>query len=199
MKITPLEIEGAWLAESNVFPDKRGAFREWFKFEEIQDTTGINFSVKQANISLSNEGVIRGIHYSLTEAGQAKWITCAAGHVLDVIVDIRPDSATYKKVVKVDLKGGEGRAILIGAGLGHGFLALENNSVVSYMLSSVYSPKDEFEINPLDKELDINWELNLVGGTGLIISDKDARAPMLSERFAENQLPRWQLTQNFSD
>ena len=190
MKLTPLEIEGAWLAESNVFPDERGSFREWFKFEEIQELTGIDFSVKQANLSLSNKGVVRGIHYSLAEQGQAKWVTCAAGHVLDVIVDIRPDSATYKEVVKVDLKGGEGRAVLIGAGLGHGYLALEDNSVVSYLLSSVYSPKDEFEINPMDKELGINWELNLVGGAGLVISDKDAQAPMLSERFAANQLPR---------
>lgn len=190
MKLTLLGIEGAWLAESNVFPDERGSFREWFKFEEIKEVTGIDFSVKQANLSLSNKGVVRGIHYSLSEEGQAKWVTCANGHIIDVIVDIRPSSPTFKKVIEVDLKGGEGCAVLIGAGLGHGFLALEDNSVVSYLLSSPYSPSNEFEINPLDPDLNIDWHLDLVGNTGHIISPKDAQAPSLQERLADGRLPK---------
>ena len=190
MKLTLLGIEGAWAAESDVHVDHRGSFREWFKIEEIQELTGIDFSVKQANISLSNAGVIRGIHYSVAEAGQAKWVTCANGHIIDVIVDIRPSSPTFKKVIEVDLKGGEGCAVLIGAGLGHGFLALEDNSVVSYLLSSPYSPSHEFEINPLDPDLNIDWHLDLVGNTGHIISPKDAQAPSLQERLADGRLPK---------
>ena len=117
-------------------------------------------------------------------------VTCATGHVIDVIVDIRPESTTFKKVIKVDLKGGEAKAILIGANLGHGFLALEDNSVLSYLLSSPYSPNHELEINPLDSELNIDWHLNMVGETGHIISPKDAQAPTLAERLVANQLPK---------
>ena len=107
-----------------------------------------------------------------------------------MIVDIRPESNTFKKVIQVDLKGSEARAILIGNGLGHGFLALESNSVLSYLLSTPYSPSDEFEINPMDMELKIDWHLNLVGATGHIVSPKDAQAPTLAERLAEGKLPQ---------
>lgn len=190
MEIKSLEIEGAWVAESPVWKDDRGAFREWFKFEEIKKVTGVNFSVSQSNVSLSNKGVLRGIHYSLAKGGQAKWVTCVSGHVLDVLVDIRPDSPTYTKYEFLDLKGGEGRAVLIGSGLGHAFLSLEEGSVVSYLLDSPYSPSEEFEINPLDLELGIKWPLELVGGMGLILSPKDAQAPTLAERAAEGKLPK---------
>ena len=190
MKLTPLGIDGVWLAESPVWSDDRGFFREWFKAEDVRAATGIDFSIQQANISQSARGVIRGIHYSLAPQGQAKWVTCANGHVVDVIVDIRPESNTFKKVIQVDLKGGEARAILIGNGLGHGFLALENNSVLSYLLSTPYSPSDEFEINPMDIELKIDWHLDLVGATGHIVSPKDAQAPTLAERLAEGKLPQ---------
>jgi dTDP-4-dehydrorhamnose 3,5-epimerase len=190
MKLTPLGIEGLWVAESPVWSDERGLFREWFKSNEIRALTGIEFEAKQANLSMSNRGVIRGIHYSLADDGQAKWITCANGHVLDVIVDIRPSSPTFKEKVLINLKGGEGKAILVSSGLGHGFLALEDNSIVSYLLSSTYSPGDEYEINPMDREINIDWSLSLVDGSGHIISPKDAKAPSLAERLAEGKLPQ---------
>lgn len=190
MKITPLGIEGAWLAESPVLVDERGFFREWFKAAEVLAATGVNFETRQANVSQSQRGVVRGIHYSLAPAGQAKWITCASGHVLDVIVDIRPSSATFKKVVQVDLRGGEARALLIGTGLGHGFLALEDNSILTYLLSSPYAPQDEYEINPMDTDLNVDWQLGLVGGSGLIISTKDSQAPSLAKRMADGKLPQ---------
>lgn len=190
MKLTPLGIEGAWLAESPMLIDERGFFREWFKAEEVLTASGVEFEIQQANISQSQRGVIRGIHYSLVPQGQAKWVTCASGHVLDVIVDLRPRSATFKKVVQVDLRGEEARALLIGTGLGHGFLALEDNSVLTYLLSSPYSPQDEYEINPMDSDLNIDWPLGLVGETGLIISYKDAQAPSLAQRMLDGKLPQ---------
>ena len=97
MKITPLGIEGVWLFESPIYRDERGLFREWFKSETIEEFTGRKFAVEQANISLSSKGTLRGIHYSLAPKGQAKWITCVTGSIKDVVVDIRPDSKTYKK------------------------------------------------------------------------------------------------------
>lgn len=190
MDLTPLSIEGAWLAESPVRKDDRGIFREWFKREEIELKSRFDFSVAQANISISNKGVIRGIHYSVSPEGQAKWITCASGSILDVVVDIRPNSPTYKKIEYVYLNGDDERSLLIAHGLGHGFLSLEENSTIAYLLSSRYSPESELEIIPTDTDLNIDWHLQLIGGSGLIVSTKDAQAPTLKEREQNNQLPR---------
>ena len=121
MKLTSLGIDGAWVAESPVWSDERGFFREWFKSEDVLAATGINFSIQQANISQSQRRVIRGIHYSLAPEGQAKWVTCVNGRIRDVIVDIRPGSPTFGKSVFVELNGLDGLAVLIGPGLGHGF------------------------------------------------------------------------------
>jgi dTDP-4-dehydrorhamnose 3,5-epimerase len=190
MELTPLGIEGVWLAESPVWNDDRGYFREWFKHEEVFSMTGIDFSVQQANISSSQRGVIRGIHYSLAPEGQAKWVTCVQGSILDVVVDLRPESTTFKEYEIIDLKGNEGRALLIGSGLGHGFLSLEDNTTTSYLLSSQYSPDFEYEIQPTDPELNIDWHLELIGGVGVVVSKKDAQAPTLKERARNGQLPQ---------
>jgi dTDP-4-dehydrorhamnose 3,5-epimerase len=189
MELTALGIEGAWLAESPVRRDDRGFFREWFKREEVLSKTGLDFSAEQANISISNKGVIRGIHYSLAPEGQAKWITCVSGSIIDVIIDIRPNSPTYKRIEYVDLNGKLGRSVLIGKGLGHGFISLEDRSSVSYLLSSPYSSEVEFEIVPTDNELKINWHLEFVGGSAVVVSSKDAGAPTLDELRLSNKLP----------
>lgn len=191
MEITPLGIKGAWIAKSNIFEDDRGTFREWFKFEEVKKSTGLDFSVAQANISNSKKGVLRGIHYSLTKCGQSKWITCLSGHVIDVVVDIRPNSLTFRKYELIDLKLGDARSLLVGSGLGHGYLSLEENSTISYLLSSPYSPTEEFEINPMDPDLDIKWPLELLGGGGqLIMSQKDMNALSIRERQIREELPK---------
>ena len=186
MQIIPFEIHGVWLASSPLRKDDRGSFREWFKKDDFASVTGLDFSVAQANISESKIGVVRGIHYSLANEGQAKWVTCVKGAIRDVVVDIRRTSPTYGQYVAVDLAGGDGKSILIGSSLGHGFISLEEGSIVSYLLSSPYSPGDEFEINPLDSAIGIDWGIPT---EKLILSTKDAIAPSLSERFATNQLP----------
>jgi dTDP-4-dehydrorhamnose 3,5-epimerase len=189
MELTPLGIEGAWLAESPLRKDNRGFFREWFKREDVLSKTGLDFSTEQANISISNKGVIRGIHYSLAPQGQAKLITCVSGSIIDVIIDIRPNSHTYKRIEYVDLNGKVGRSVLLGKGLGHGFISLEDKSSVSYLMNSPYSSEVEFEIVPTDTELKINWHLELVGGLGIILSPKDAGAPTLNELRLKDKLP----------
>ena len=185
MKFHQLGIRGAWLVESEVFNDARGSFREWFKSEEIKSATGFDFSVAQANISSSKIGVIRGIHFSMAPGGQAKWVTCTYGRILDVIVDIRPNSPTYKKVEYVELNGASARATLIGEGLGHGFISLEDNTAVSYLLTSPYSPAEEYEISPLDSELSISWPIELPK-----LSVKDAQAKTLSQMLKAGMLPK---------
>jgi dTDP-4-dehydrorhamnose 3,5-epimerase len=186
MKLTSLEIEGVWLAESSVWSDERGFFREWFKSEEIKNATGRDFGIEQANISLSSTGTLRGIHYSIAPRGQAKWITCVAGSIKDVIVDVRSNSKSFGQWIEIELRGNSGKAVLISEGLGHGFLALEDNTAVAYLVSTPFSPTHEYEINPLDEEIAINWgmDLNL-----LKISEKDKNALTLAERLAEGKLP----------
>jgi dTDP-4-dehydrorhamnose 3,5-epimerase len=182
MELTPLGIEGVWLAESPVWSDSRGFFREWFKFEDVKAATGREFGIEQANISLSSAGTLRGIHYSIAPRGQAKWVTCVSGSIQDVIVDIRPDSKTFGQWIDVELKGDLGRAVLISEGLGHAFLALEDNTTVAYLVSTPFSPTDEFEINPLDEKIGIKWGMDL---SSLKISEKDKLAPTLDERLTE--------------
>ena len=186
MELTPLGIEGAWLAESQVWSDERGFFREWFKSEDIEKATGKSFGIEQANISVSSRGTLRGIHYSIAPRGQAKWVTCVAGSIKDVIVDIRPESKTFGKWVEVELKGDSGKAVFISEGLGHGFIALEDNTAVAYLVSKPFSHSHELEINPLDEEIGINWGMDI---NGLKISDKDKNAPTLAQRLTEGKLP----------
>ena len=187
MELTPLGIEGAWLAESPVWSDDRGFFREWFKSERIEQVLGRVFNVEQANVSSSTKGTVRGIHYSLAVKGQIKWVTCVSGLIKDVIVDIRPNSKTYGKWIEVELSGTSGNAVLIGDGLGHGFISLADVSTVAYLVSSPFSAKEEFEINPLDPALGINWGLPI---SHLKISEKDRNAPGLTLRFQEGNLPK---------
>jgi dTDP-4-dehydrorhamnose 3,5-epimerase len=186
MKLTPLDIDGAWLADSPVWSDDRGFFREWFKSEDIKSATGRDFGIEQANISLSSAGTLRGIHYSIAPRGQAKWITCVAGSMKDVIVDIRPDSQTFGKWIEVILKGDSGQAVFVSEGLGHGFVALEDNTAVAYLVSTPFSPTHEFEINPLDEKIGISWGMDL---SALKISEKDKIAPTLFKLLAEGKLP----------
>jgi dTDP-4-dehydrorhamnose 3,5-epimerase len=186
MELIPLGIEGAWLAESPVWNDDRGSFREWFKPEDVKSVTGRDFGIEQANISLSSKGTLRGIHYSIAPRGQAKLITCVLGSIQDVIVDIRSGSETFGKWVDVELRGDSGRAVFISEGLGHGFLALEENTAVAYLVSTPYSPDHEFEINPLDQKIGIGWRMRT---SNLKISNKDKVAPTLVERLAEGKLP----------
>ena len=186
MKLTPLGIDGAWIAESPVWSDDRGFFREWFRSEDVMAAIGRDFGIEQANISLSSAGTLRGIHYSIAPRGQAKWITCVSGSIQDVIVDIRTDSKTFGQWIDVELKGNSGNAVLVSEGLGHGFLSLENNTTVAYLVSTPFSPKDEFEINPLDEKLGIKWGMDL---SSLKISSKDEKAPNLEQRRVSGRLP----------
>ena len=187
MKLRSLGIEGAWLVESPVRSDDRGFFREWFKAEDIKKVMDRDFGVEQANISVSSAGTLRGIHYSIAPRGQAKWITCVSGSIKDVTVDIRADSPTFGKWIEVELRGDSGKAVFISEGLGHGFLALEDNTAVAYLVSTTFSPNDEFGINPLDELIGISWGMDL---SELKISDKDKNAPTLAERLVEGKLPK---------
>ena len=184
VKVVELSIPGAYLVESPVWGDDRGFFREWFKESDL-DEAGVAFPIRQANLSMSRRGVIRGLHYSLAREGQAKLVTCAFGEVVDVIVDIRVGSPTFGTVETIHLAADEEQSVLVPAGAAHGFCVTSEVAALTYLLSSPFNAELELEINPFDESLAVAWPL-----TGEpIVSAKDAQAPTLADRLRGGQLP----------
>ncbi|MEO0015608.1 MAG: dTDP-4-dehydrorhamnose 3,5-epimerase [Actinomycetota bacterium] len=186
MSVQELSIGGACVVTHRVFPDERGIFREWFKAAEMTSIDR-NFSVQQANYSKSNQGVIRGIHYSLAPQGQAKVVTCASGKIVDLLIDLRPSSSSYLKVEYVELSEDSGKVVYIPTGVGHGFLTLSECSSVVYLTSSRHAPQYEMGINPLDPGLALSWPASGVGVP--ILSKNDREAPSLAEAKRLGILP----------
>lgn len=157
MSFTPMSIAGAWVYEPKIWPDERGTFHEVFKLSSIREQLGRDFVVKQVNQSRSKKGVIRGIHWTDSSEGQAKYVSCVYGALWDVVVDLRPNSETYGKWDAVFLTQENQKSLLISEGLGHAFISLEEGTVAKYLCSSEFNPNDDKTINPLSKSLDIPW------------------------------------------
>jgi dTDP-4-dehydrorhamnose 3,5-epimerase len=157
MSFTPLKIEGVWLHTPKVWPDDRGTFHEVFKLSLISDQLGRDFQVKQVNQSTSAAGVIRGIHWTDSPEGQAKYVSCPRGALWDVVVDLRPDSPTYGQWDARTLSEENGESLLISEGIGHAFLSLKNGTVANYLCSSEFNPHADKTINPLDPNLCIRF------------------------------------------
>jgi dTDP-4-dehydrorhamnose 3,5-epimerase len=181
----PTGIDGAWIDTPRVFPDNRGAFSEWFRAAEFSRELGYDFGVAQANWSVSRRGVIRGIHVTQVPPGQAKYVVCAAGSVLDVIVDLRVGSPTFLRWEAVPLDDESRRAVFVAEGLGHSFMALSPQASVMYLVSTPYAPGIEHGVNPLDPEIGIAWPRDAEH----ILSDKDASAPTAADAQAAGLLP----------
>jgi dTDP-4-dehydrorhamnose 3,5-epimerase len=179
MKLIPFGIKGAWLVESPVWSDQRGNFQKWSKQVEIFSKTAIDFSVQQANFSITNRWVARGIHYSLNLKGQTKWMTCLAGSVIGVNVDIRPNSQTFKKIEYITLTVRETQSALVSKGRGHGFVSFEDRTSIAYQLNAPYQQKTEFAIHPFDETLKINWG---VTQEMAILSTQDRKAATFENR-----------------
>ncbi|MET0191389.1 MAG: dTDP-4-dehydrorhamnose 3,5-epimerase family protein, partial [Pseudonocardia sediminis] len=181
-------IPGAWLFEPAVFPDPRGVFVAPFQGAPFRDALGFDLTVAQTNHSVSARGVIRGVHFADTPPGQAKYLYCASGAILDVIVDLRVGSPTFGQSEAVDLDGASMRAVYLSEGLGHAFMALSDDTVVAYLCSTPYNPGAEHGLTPLDPELGLPWP----SGIEPVLSEKDAAAPTLAAARAEGLLPDWE-------
>ncbi len=187
MNVTPLAIAGCFRAESPVWGDDRGFFREWFKAPDLS-AAGVTFHAQQANLSFSARNVVRGLHYSLADEGQAKTVTCVGGTLVDVLVDIREGSPTFGVVELVELVAEQGTTVYLASGVAHGFCVTSETASLAYLLSSPYNPEKELEINPFDAEIAIPWPL-----TGeALVSPKDAAAPTLATRRDAGELPVFQ-------
>ena len=178
MQVEPLEIEGAWLFTPRILGDDRGAFLEWFKNPVFTEAVGGRFNLVQANASVSARGVLRGIHFADVPPGQAKYVTCVTGSVLDVIVDVRVGSPTFGQWASVLLDDRTRRAVYLSEGLGHGFCSLEDGATVVYLCNEGYDPSGEHEVHPLDPAIGIEWGLE---GAEPELSAKDSAAPSLAE------------------
>lgn len=199
MNVTELTIPGSYKITNRIFADDRGGFLEYFKAETLSAATGRVFDLAQANCSYSKKGVVRGIHAAQVPPSQAKYVTCVKGAIVDVIVDIRVGSPTFGHHELVPLDDQERNAVFLSEGLGHGFMALTDDAVVTYLCSTGYNPEREFGIHPMDSELNIAWPQQDLDGKSLtpLLSAKDQAAPTFPQAQTDGLLPTWAQCQDF--
>lgn len=185
----PLSVGDAWEIQLVPHSDNRGTFVEWFKSEHLFETLGHTLPLAQANCSVSRKGVIRGIHFVDVPPGQAKYVTCAAGEVLDVVVDVRVGSPTFGQWDAICLGGGSWNAVYMAEGLGHAFMALSDQATVMYLCSSPYAAERERAVHPLDPDLALPWPREV----DWVVSTKDTTAPSLKEARDQALLPLYEL------
>ena len=173
-------IPGAWVFTPTIHADDRGLFLESYTARSLRAATGFQLELAQLNVSVSRKGVVRGLHASRIPPGQAKYVQCVAGEILDVVVDIDPASSTFGEHDSVVLNDVERRAVFVGERLAHGFCVWSDSATLIYATSSPYDPRVEFAIHPLDPELAIPWS----SGHSLSLSERDGRAPSLGEAFS---------------
>ena len=196
MQIRELAIPDAYEITPIQRADDRGVFLEWYRFDLLAEAVGHPLDLRQANSSVSRKGVVRGIHFADIPPGQAKYVTAPYGAVLDFVVDIRVDSPTFGQWDSVLLDDVDRRAIYIGEGLGHCFVALTENATVSYLVSDTYNAGREHGINPLDPEVALVFP-DAAGE--LMLSPKDTDAPSLSEAAGLGLLPTWRDARAYYD
>ena len=176
MEITKTKLDGVVIIEPAVFGDKRGFFMESWSKRAFAEA-GLDYDFVQDNHSASTvKGTLRGIHFQRGDKAQAKLVRCTKGAVLDVAVDLRPGSPTYKQWVSVELSEENKRQLLIPRGFGHGFLTLTDEVEFMYKADNFYAPEADGGIRWNDPELAVDW-----GIAEPILSDKDSKSPWLKD------------------
>jgi dTDP-4-dehydrorhamnose 3,5-epimerase len=191
VKVRELSVGGAFEFTPAVFPDDRGLFVTSYCEPAFVEAVGHPLHVAQANTNLSRRGVVRGLHFADVPPGQAKYIYCPRGALLDVVVDIRVGSPTFGQWDAVRLDDVEHRAVYLPEGLGHACVAIEDATSMAYLCSTGYNPSAERGINPLDPALGLPWP----PGVELVLSERDREAPALSDMLAAGLLPDYATCQ----
>lgn len=176
MKLLETGIKDLFIVETRIFGDHRGYFFESYnsmKFLEL----GLNYNFVQDNESFSNYGTLRGLHFQINEFAQAKLVRVVSGKVLDVVVDLRQNSATYGKHFSTVLSDENKNLLLIPRGFAHGFVVLSETAIFSYKCDNFYSPSNERGIKYNDPELKIDWK---IPEADLVLSEKDLNNPNFS-------------------
>ncbi len=170
------EIEDVILVKPQVFGDNRGFFMESYKKSDFY-ANGIKVEFNQDNHSCSSKNVLRGLHYQIPPYAQAKLVRCAKGRIYDVAVDIRPNSKTFGKYVKVELSEDNKHMLFIPEGFAHGFVVLSDSAELLYKASGEYNPSADRGILWCDEDINIDWGIDFTP----ILSKKDENQPKLSK------------------
>ena len=178
MNVTETHLKGCFVIEPTVFKDKRGSFFEVFNQKLFEKTTGLKVNFVQDNQSISQKGVLRGLHLQKGQFAQAKLVRVIQGKVLDVAVDVRKDSATFGQHFSVELSGDNNKQLFVPRGFLHGFATFEDNTIVSYKCDNYYHKESEYGVIYNDKNLRIDWKLN---ESEVVLSDKDKRLKIFNE------------------
>lgn len=175
MNVIEVEIKGVFIIEPDFFPDERGYFFESYnkrKFEEYK----LDFKFVQDNLSKSEKGTVRGLHYQVGKSAQGKLCHVITGSVIDVAVDIRFGSPTFGQYFAVELSGENHKQIWIPPGFAHGFSVLSDETIFSYKCTALYNKEDERSILFSDKDLNINWKVKYPN-----VSPKDLNATLFKD------------------
>ncbi len=175
MQIEQTFIEGLLILIPRTFQDERGYFLESYSLKTMQQL-GFQNEFKQDNEAFSRYGVIRGLHFQAEPMQQTKLVRVVSGKVLDVAVDLRPESKTFGRHFSIELSGENKKQLLIPKGFAHGYSVLSKESVFVYKCDEFYSPEHERGINPLDAELGIEWQ---IPAGDIIVSQRDLNLPNL--------------------
>lgn len=160
----------------NVFGDSRGYFMETFNEARFRVETGINVTFVQDNESLSNKGVLRGLHFQTPPKAQGKLVRVISGSAMDVVVDLRRSQPTYGQHFKIILTAENKTQLFVPEGFAHGFVVLEDNTLFSYKCTNYYSPEHDRCLRWNDEALQIDWEED-----NPILSEKDSNSPFLKD------------------
>ena len=193
MQVRPLAIADAFEVTPRQFPDARGVFLESFRGDLLAEAVGHRPQVIQTNISVSSRGTVRGIHFADVPPSQGKYVTVLSGALVDFVIDLRVGSPTFGQWDSVLLDTVGRRAVYLAEGLGHAFVALEDDTTAMYLCTAAYNPTREHGIHPLDADL------GLVFPDGLepLLSPKDGAAPSLAEALDQGLLPSYAACQEF--
>lgn len=191
MKVRELGIPDAYEISTDVFPDDRGLFVNPFRAQALAEAIGRPLHVRQTNHSASKRGVVRGVHFSMLPPSQAKYVYVPRGAALDIVVDIRIGSPTYGQHDVVRLDDRDFRAVYLAEGLGHCAVALEDDTVLSYLCSTEYDPGREKGVSPTDPALALPMPADA------LLSARDTGAPTLAEAAEQGLLPTYEACKAF--
>jgi dTDP-4-dehydrorhamnose 3,5-epimerase len=178
MKVEATKLKDCYIVHDTVFPDSRGYFFESFNQQTFAKLTGLNVSFVQDNQSKSTKGVLRGLHFQQGEHAQAKLVRVLEGSVLDVAVDIRPNSPTFGQHLAMELTAENHIQLFVPRGFAHGFIVLSDEATFFYKCDNFYNKASEGGLMYNDAELNIDWILK---EEELILSDKDKINPTLND------------------
>ncbi len=180
MQAIETKLKGCFILEPTKFGDSRGYFMESFNEKTFHELTGVKTHFVQDNQSFSMKGVLRGLHAQCGEFAQAKLVRVVQGTVLDVAVDIRPQSETFGEYISVELSAENNKQLFVPRGFLHGFVVLSDTATFFYKCDNYYNKDSERGVYPLDVDLDIDWKLPL---DELLLSEKDKIAPGFAELY----------------